>query len=200
MLQGNELLEIAGRLPLAAYHRKVFRAVELKALISVNPIQPLYDLGPGESGQRYTAIGGPKALYVAESPSRTYFESTGLASSVKALAEQSADITAIINIETKLDAILELTNPAIQAMLKTTTVELTLPWRWKMAAGQPVLTHILADAIYLSGKFQAMRFPAAKATDEANLVIWTETLSGNSFVESVDLRFPQRIPPNFSNR
>ena len=127
MLERNELLEIAGRLPLAAYHRKVFRAVELQALISVHPIQPLYDLGPGESGQRYTAMGGPRALYVAESPSTAYFECTGLASSVKALAEQSAGITAIINIETRLDAILDLTNPAIQAMLKTTTIELTLP-------------------------------------------------------------------------
>lgn len=194
MLRQNELLEIVGQLPVTTYHRKVFRAVDLNALISLSPIQPLYDLGSSESGQRYTAIGGPRTLYVAESPSNAYFECTGLINSVKALAEQSAGATAIINIEAKLDAVLDLTKPAIQEMLQTTITELTLPWRWKMAAGLPVLTHLLADVIYLSDKYQAMRFPSAKTSDEANLVIWTEKLSGRSFLESVDSRFPQRIP------
>lgn len=103
MLDQNELLDVAIHLPSESYHRKVFRAVDLEALLSVDPIQPLYDLGPCESGQRYTAKGGPRSLYVAESPSNAYFECTGLVNSVKALAEQAAGITAIINIEIKLD-------------------------------------------------------------------------------------------------
>jgi len=59
-----------------AYTRNVFRCVELNALLSYIPPQPLFDLGARISGQRFTPIGGPRALYVAEHPSTAYFETS----------------------------------------------------------------------------------------------------------------------------
>jgi hypothetical protein len=64
-----------------------------------------------------------------------------------------------------------------------------------VATGKPVLTHNLADAVFLSDRFQAIRFPAAKGANEANLVIWTEKLSPTSFVQINDPEFPDRMPP-----
>ena len=42
------------------YNRNVFRCVELAAWLGdgTREIQPLYDLGPRQSGGRYTPIGG----------------------------------------------------------------------------------------------------------------------------------------------
>ena len=194
MLQGLELESAVKGLPSLSYNRNVFRAIELAALSSVSPMRPLYDLGPRNSGQRYTAIGGPRALYVAETPNNAYFEATGMFNTVQAFAQQNATATVIVNITAQLDSILDLTDRANQAALQTNQIELTLAWKWRMASRQPVLTHILANAVFLSNRFNAIRFPAARGADEANLVIWTEKLMGTSFVESNDPNFPDRIP------
>ena len=194
MLPGPQLAAAIGGLPASTYSRNVFRAVELAALSSVSPMRPLYDLGPRNSGQRYTPVGGPRALYVAETPANAYFEATGMFNTVHALAHQNATATVILNITAHLDSILDLTDRANQAALQTNPIELTLAWKWRMANRYPVLTHILADAAFKSDRFKAIRFPAAKGTDEANLVIWTEKLTGSSFVECNDPQFPDRIP------
>jgi len=111
-----------------------------------------------------------------------------------ALAHQAAPITAMLNINVQLDSILDLTNQGVQTALETNPIELTLAWKWRMANGQQVLTHILADAVFVSNRFKAIRFPAARGADEANLVIWTEKLAGASFVQINDHQFPDRIP------
>ncbi len=91
------------------YNRNVFRSVELDALLSVSPMQPLYDLGPRNAGQRFTPLGGPPALYVSEHPATSYFEGTGMFSSVVALAQQNAPATVILNLRTKIERVLDIT-------------------------------------------------------------------------------------------
>ncbi|HEY9775076.1 MAG TPA: hypothetical protein V6C81_15030 [Planktothrix sp.] len=98
MLSGVALAESIKNLPCKRYDRNVFRAIELKALLSVFPMRPLYDLGPRNSGQRYTEVGGPRALYLAETPANAYFESTGMFSTVEAMAKQNALNTVVLNI------------------------------------------------------------------------------------------------------
>lgn len=56
---------IAG-LPLITYTGTLHRLVDFVALTGYDPITPLFTLGPGKKGQRYTPKGGPSALYAAE--------------------------------------------------------------------------------------------------------------------------------------
>ncbi len=176
--------------------RNVFRCVELAALIGdgTRPVQPLYDLGPRQSGQRYTPIGGARALYVAEHFSTSYIETTGMFSSVAAIAQQPAPAEVTLQLRVALDSILDITIAANQAILSTNDIELKRSWEWQMAMGLPVPTQILGEVAFSSGKFQALRFPSAKVNGESNLVIWTERVVAPSFVECTDPNYPQRIP------
>lgn len=179
--------------PIPYPERNVFRCVELAAFIGdgARPVQPLYDLGPRASGQRYTPIGGARALYVAEHHTTSYVEATGMFSSVAALAQQHVQAQAHYQIRIRLDGILDLTISANQALLDTNVIDLTRSWEWPMAMGLP---QILGELAFESGKFQAIRFPSSRITDAVNLVIFTERVVAPSFVECTDTNYPQRIP------
>ena len=195
MLEADRLADALTTLPVLSYNRNVFRAVELEALQSINPMQPLFDLGPCRRGQRYTPPGGPPALYVSEDPATSYFEGTGMFAAVAALAHQNAPATVIFNIVATLENILDITTEVTQQRLQTNIIELTSSWKWQMAMGSSVPTHILANVAYATGRFQAIRFPSARRDAEPNLVIWTDKLVEPFFVEVNDHRYSQRIPP-----
>jgi RES domain-containing protein len=176
------------------YKRNVFRCVELAALIGegIRKIEPLFDLGPRRSGQRYTPIGGARALYVSEQQSTSYVESTGMFDSVS--SQRDAPVAVILQFRVDLDAVLDLTLEPNQNALNTSREELTSSWEYQMATGKPVPTQILGQAAFDCGRFQALRFPSARVPQELNLLIWTERITHPSFVESTDQRFYQRIP------
>ena len=98
MLDAAKLASVLMHIEPRRYKRNVFRCVELSALNSIEPMQPLYDLGASKSGQQFTPIGGPPALYVAETPENAYHELTGLFWSDEAIAHQRAPMTVTINI------------------------------------------------------------------------------------------------------
>lgn len=120
------------------YNRNVFRCVELAALLGdgTRPIRPLYDVGPRQSGQRYTPIGAQLASYVAEHPYTSYVEATGMFSCVAALAQQHAPAEVTLQLNVNLQSVLDLTLADNQQLLQTTTIELTRSWEWQMAMGQ----------------------------------------------------------------
>jgi len=182
--------------PVQIYTRNVFRSVELDALLSFIPPQPLFDLGPASGGQRFTPIGGPPALYVSEHPATSYFEANQLFASVAATARQEAPPTVILNLSVHIETVLDLTVPQIQQSLGTTLTELTGDWQWQMTIGGTVPTHMLAELAHLSGRFQAIRFPSSVENTVANLIIWTDRLVDPSFVQVNDRsgRLAQRIP------
>lgn len=179
-----------------AYTRNVFRCVELNALLSFIPPQPLFDLGARNSGQRFTAIGGPRALYVAEHPATAYFETSQMFSSVAAIAQQQAPPTVILNLAVHLETVLDLTVNTTRVSLGTTVAELTGNWQWQLAIGATPPTHHLAEAAFNSGNFQAMRYPSALEPERSNLIIWTERLTNPSIVQVIDPsgRFADHLP------
>jgi len=78
-----------------------YRSVPAGALFKFDPPQPLWSLGPGMSGQRFTPIGGPPALYVAESPQTTLYEGNALAASLFAHVSTRPAIPATVTISKK---------------------------------------------------------------------------------------------------
>jgi len=142
MLSAKQLAVALKSISTQEYSRNVFRAVELGALLMPKHMQPLYDLGPRATGQRYTPVGGPRALYAAEHPATAYFEGTGMFTAVAALAHQNAPATVTFNLSVHLQSLLDVTDPSVQSRLGTTEVELTRCWKWQMAMGQVVPTHV----------------------------------------------------------
>ena len=196
MLDKSALAKALAKAPVQSYTRNVFRSIELEALFGFVPPQPLFDAGPRISGQRFTPIGGPPALYVSEHPATSYFEANQMLASVTAVAQQQAPPTVILNLSVHIEQILDLTVQEIQLLLGTTTKELTANWQWQMVIDDTVPTHILAEVAYQSNYFQAIRFPSTIQNEEANLIIWTDKLISPSYVQVNDPsgRFAQRLP------
>lgn len=102
-----------------------------------------------------------------------------------------------ITIRVNLRKVLDITDSAIQAALGTTTTELTGPWRKQMIKGLFCPTHVLADAVYAGGVVQAMRYPSARSSGHANLIIWDARVCLPSTVTVYDPigKLSARIPP-----
>lgn len=161
---------------------------------------PLYTLGPGVNGQRFTPKGGPSALYVAEDPVTAlaeYHRVERIVLVADPTYHMIANPTVHLNIQVNLDKVLDITDRSIQAALNTTTSELTGPWRKQMIMKSFCPTHVLADAVYANGNVQAMRYPSALAVNHANLIIWDERVQLPSTVTVKDStgNLSARIPP-----
>ncbi|HEY9773157.1 MAG TPA: RES family NAD+ phosphorylase [Planktothrix sp.] len=177
MLPATQLPAIITALPTIPYQRACHRIVDFAILTAFDPMMPLYTLGPGLNGQRYTPIGGPTALYVAEDLVTALAEYNRVERAVLVndpTYQMKANPTVQLTIQTSLERVLDLTDPAVQTALNTSTTELTGPWRKQMIKKLFCPTHVLADAVYADGKIQAMRYPSARGTDRANLVIWDD--------------------------
>lgn len=199
MLPNNELISALNKIPAQALSKIVFRSVSLDDLLSVVPLHILYDLGPRTNGQRYSPVdpNGPRTLYVSERPETSFWEASGgVFSTITSVNQDWATLMAIIPIRINLERILDLTEPHIQAQLGTTLSELTGSWEIQMLNGSPVPTQEIGRAAFNCQRFQGIRFPSAPLSEHINLLIWTETIIGSSFVKVIDYRgrFTERIP------
>lgn len=200
MLSANKLAVVLKKIPSQTLTRNMHRAVDLDKLLSIIPPQPLFALGPGLQGQRFTPKGGPAALYVSEHLTMAFYEANGLFANQAALALQSAPATVIFTLRVHLERVLDITDIETQRLLGTTEAELTSAFRWQQLVGASIPTQILGDVVFASGLFQAIRYPSNLDRDqvrrEANLVIWTDRLIAPSFIEVLDTsgKFCQRIP------
>jgi RES domain-containing protein len=199
MLGSKQLQLILSQLDNPAISGLFYRAIPNAALYSKEPPQPLWSLGPGLYGQRFNAIGSPPALYVAEQPQTAFYEATGLGASLFSVNSQDRPTpapTTVLTIKVNLEHVLDLTKASIITALGMTQSEILCPWQEFMIKDLPVPTHILADAVYQSGRYQGIRFPSSKETGAINLMIWMDKIKTPSFVEVHDPsgRLWQRVP------
>ncbi len=200
MYSTDQLSTIIPGLPSQPMVKNCFRVISFTALTKSQPIMPLYVLGPGMNGQRYTPKNGPNALYVAEdliTAQAEYLEIHRAVLIEDPALQLNPDPTVQLTIQVCLERVLDLTKPIIQEALGTSTLELTGSWRRQMIKNITCPTQVLARVVYDSGYFQAMRYPSARSNEHANLIIWVEYLSEPSFVRVYDTRgvMTARIPP-----
>lgn len=200
MLPEIDLPKIITNLPLRPYNRPCYRVVDFAILTGFNPMMPLYTLGPGYNGQRYTPKGGPNALYVAEDIMTAQAEYHRV-DRIVLVADSTylllANPTVQLTIEVNLDRVLDLTDPTNQNALGVTTLELIGPWRKQMIKKLFCPTHILATVVYQHGTIQALRYPSARGSEFSNLIIWADRLTSPSFIQVKDSTgtLSARIPP-----
>jgi RES domain-containing protein len=165
-----------------------YRSIPAGALYKFDPPQPLWSLGPGMSGQRFTPIGGPPALYVAESPQTTLYEGNSLAASLFAhvATRPAIPATVTISVRAKLLHVLDLSDESILETLGLTQDDLFCAWKELMLKGLEVPTHTLADVAYGVTGLQAIRFPSNQDATGVNLVIWTRKIKSPCYIEVDD--------------
>lgn len=162
-----------------------FRSVNHNALHSRQPPDLLFSLGPGVEGQRFTQVGGPPALYLANGAQTAYAESTQ--SVVSSIAEIMVPPPMVVYaITVNLEHALDLNNPENLEQLGTSLAEIQGNWRGQMNSGLEVPTHILADAVFTSNRFQGMLYPSVAWTGGTDLIIWTDRVTDPSFIEVHD--------------
>ncbi|HEY9681046.1 MAG TPA: RES family NAD+ phosphorylase [Oculatellaceae cyanobacterium] len=199
------LPDIIAGLPLREYTGLLHRLVDFATLTRYDPMMPLFTLGPGMNGQRYTPKGGPSALYAAEDVVTAHAEYHRL-DRIVLVADQTfhlvANPTVALTIQVNLERVLDIADPAIQTALGTTATELTGPWRKQMIKKVFCPTQVLARAVYANGTIQGMRYPSARGVEFSNLIMWDERIAPPSFIEVRDTTgtLSARIPPKRRTR
>ena len=196
MHSARKLKSVLAAVPAVSIEQCFYRSVKDASLHKYSPPKPLYALGPGTAGARYTPVGGRHVSYVSDRPLTTLCEVAGIASSLLQAGAVLPYPLTIYSIKVKLKHVLDLTDPVNCKALGTTIKELDGPWEQQMKNGDPVLTHILASAAYATGRFQGMKFSSHEDPSTTNLMIWAETVKYPCFVEVLDStgQMADRIP------
>jgi RES domain-containing protein len=198
MLEKRALRTEIARLTHPPVEGMFYRSIGAAALFALSPPQPLWSLGPGRSGQRFSPLGGPPALYVAAAPQTTLYEGNSLAATLfeGASARPSIPATVTISVRVRLEHVLDLTDKGVRRKLGLTSAELFCPWKELMLKGLEVPTHVLAEVTYEVPRLQGILFPSHQDTGGTNLIIWPRKVRSPYFVEVEDSSgmLWQRIP------
>ncbi|MBP6745838.1 RES family NAD+ phosphorylase [bacterium] len=168
----------------ATFHRSIANAVLYR---KGRKPKLLFALGAGANGARFTPVGGPPCLYVSAKPITTISEATGIASSLIAAGQAIPQPHTAFSMRVKLHrGVIDLTDETTILELGSCAAELDGDWLEQMRSEEPILTQILATAIYESNRFQGIRFFSHGDPGQINLMIWTKKVKAPSFVEVID--------------
>lgn len=174
------------------------RSVQAELLFTPTA-QVIYPYGAPRHGQRYTPKGGAPTTYLASDVV------TSLAEVEAVVAPKdgppvtiASNVWAVAAVDVDLRDVLDLTDPATQAALGTTTAELVAPWRLAAAGRGLPPTQLLGQAACDSGAVLALKAPSAKRPGGSSLVVFHDRLMArrDCSLEVRDQgRLRQRIPP-----
>ena len=161
--------------------------------------QVIYPYGAPRVGQRFTPKGGAPTTYLASDMLMALAE-------VEAVVVQkdgapvtiAANVWSVAAVDVDVRDVLDLTDPATQAALGTTTAELVAPWRLAAAGRALPPTQLLGQAACDSGAVLALKAPSAKRPGGSSLVVFHDRLMArrDCCLEVRDQgRLRQRIPP-----
>jgi|SRR5437660_8957344 len=203
MLRGEELSTTLASTPQIVLDGFLFRAVDLEALYGFHQTppyptpRPLYSLGSPKNGARFTPKGGPKSLYMAVDAETALAEASQVSDIVLAInptiAPAPTTPKVMYSAKAYLVTVLDLTLSANQSAISTSLIELTSPWRNVVGVAP---TQELGQAVFDSGRYQAILFPSSKKHGHACVVIFTDRLAPAAFIEVYDPHgnLQERIP------
>jgi|HubBroStandDraft_3_1064219.scaffolds.fasta_scaffold339695_1 RES domain-containing protein len=173
-----------------------FRHLSAGSRASAGP-KPLWSLGSKLYGGRFTPKGSFETVYLAEDPVTAMAEVSGvLYCSQAPMPRTPQPPWVLITVEGILLRVLDLTAPEVQAAVGTNSQELTGAWRQVQAAGRLAPTQILGRVCYLSGRFEAIRYPSSKNIAGVCLGVFTDQLRSPAMIRVLDPhgRLAQRLP------
>lgn len=159
--------------------------------------KPLWSLGSKLYGGRFTPKGSFETVYLAEDPVTAMAEVSGvLYSSLAPMPRTAQPPWVLITVEGILLRVLDLMDPEVQAAVGTNSQELTGAWRQIQATGRLAPTQILGRLCYLSGRFEAVRYPSSKSVAGVCVAVFTDRLRRPAMIRVLDPRgrLAQRLP------
>lgn len=177
--------------------RVLYRGVRLHTLFSKKPPEPLFaSASPG----RYN-VRGTRCLYFGENFVTAYSETLQEHADTLTehptrerrtpggydLADAGEEPIVLLLVKASVGTVLDLTSRAVRAQLEVEESTLRNPWRWQSALGHVPVTQQLGDAVYRSGRFEAIRFPSEKSPEHAAWAIFVDELRSPSFIEVTDV-------------
>jgi RES domain-containing protein len=199
MLPVAQLHVAFGALPPVEYRRNLFRIVRQRFLGT-----PLSTIGASKFGARFTPVGGPDMLYLAEDPLTAFTEYYQQA---LATIYQFDDpfmarfpITGMVvpQVVLTVGRVLDLTRREVRVALGTNLTELAAPWSTFPGVGLPA-TQFLGQEAFNSGLFEAIRYPSVRNLNGVCIVVFVTRLvaGGAAFIDLDDTLSggpKQRIP------
>jgi RES domain-containing protein len=206
MLPTTKLRAALRRAPLIPQTGTWVRAVRSQYLLNPPPgapagssPQPLWPGGSASHGARFTPRGGPPAIYLASDPNIALLE-------VRAMLQPpggpplsaNAPPQTVVQVQTQVNQVLDLTAPATLAALGTSVQELSGDWRVSAAQGQSIPTWELGREAHATGKIRALLAWSAVAVGQGRvLIVFPDLLvAGSDFLQVHDPGGPlaQRLP------
>jgi len=92
----------------------------------------------------------------------------------------------LLSVEYELQAVVDLTDAAVQDVLSTNLVELCAPWGALNAAGLSAPTQLLGGVVHELAVIEALRVPSARDPATDNLVIFPVRLRSSSTLRVFD--------------
>jgi RES domain-containing protein len=178
------------------------RAVRSKYLKDRKPPEPLYFLASARTGARFTPVGGPAGLYLANDQDVALAEIRDVAfdSTGKRRPLRRRDAVTLVTALTRVRGVLDLTDPAVCLRVGVTPADIAAEWADVLEAylagrGPLPLTQQIGRAAHLTGRVRGILFPSARHPGGLCLCVFPDRLSdAEGDVVRVSGTYPQRLP------
>jgi len=178
MLPEPELSKVLDRIQGVPYQGILTRYVDSDAF-EAGGKDCFYDLGPRESGQRYSPKGGARGIYLAEGIPTAIGKVTQ-----RGLAALNPDRIATrqqMDTKVQLKSVFDLGDAAIRKRLTTSLEELRLPWKGGLIPPYTwPATWLLGEAVFNSQRFDGIRYPSAKVNRCYCVLVLTERMGAGA--------------------
>jgi len=149
------------------------------------PREPLYYLGSAAAGRRYTPLGGPAGLYLANHHFTAFSETRDLLYDADGnlLPIEPRDPATLVTVQVTVHGgILDLTSKRVRATLGVTKADIMAEWEPAMEAylsgtGEMPVTQQIAQAAHLTLRVRGIYFPSVRYRGGLCLVVFPDRLS-----------------------
>jgi RES domain-containing protein len=197
-----DLARAIAALPLREVKGWLCRAVRSKYLKNRKPPEPLYFMGSARTGARFTPVGGPAGLYLADHQDVALAEVRDVVfdSSGKRRPLRRRDAVTLVTALTRVQGILDLTDADVLRRIGITADDVAAEWQTTMeeylaGRGPLPLTQQIGTAAHLTGRVSGILFPSARHPGGLCVCVFPDRLSATAGdVIRVSGTYPQRLP------
>ncbi|MFL5542611.1 MAG: RES family NAD+ phosphorylase [Longimicrobiaceae bacterium] len=188
--------------PLREVKGYLCRAVRSKYLKDCQPPEPLYFLASARAGARFTPVGGPAGLYLADRQDVALAEIRDIAfdTAGKLRPLRRRDAVTLVTALTRVGEVLNLTDPAVCRQIGVTPAEVVAEWKDELeiylaGRGALPLTQQIGLAAHLTGRVRGILYPSARHSGGICLCVFPDRLSAaDGDVVRVSGTYRQRLP------
>lgn len=197
-----ELARAIAAVPLRDVKGYLCRAVRSKYLKNRTPPEPLYFLASARTGARFTPVGGPAGLYLADDQDVALAELRDVVfdAAGKRRRMRRRDAVTLVTALTRVQRVLDLTDPDVRRRLGVTEAEVKAEWKPVMeehlaGRGPLPLTQQIGFTAHLTGRVRGILFPSARHPGGRCLCVFPDRLSvADKDVVRVSGTYRQRLP------